>query len=134
MMSTKKLLFVHLILFLLFQSCTWSSIKNVPPACSIVADSISFSKHIQPIFDKNCTLSGCHGGNLPAGNLSLESTLSYSRLIRKGSGYVDSINPKRSVLYSALISTNNPMPPSGKLDDCTLELIEQWMSQNAKNN
>lgn len=97
-------------------------------------DVVSFKADIQPIFDTHCNTAGCHGGNSPAGNLNLEASQSYTQLWRKKSGYIDTLNPTYSVLYASMNSTSNPMPPTGKLDACTLELVLKWIEQKAKNN
>ena len=95
-------------------------------------ESVSYSQHIQPIFNANCI--NCHGGNSPDGNLNLESAVSYGNLLDLQMGYVDTINPSSSLLYNSMNSTSNPMPPNGKLDKCKIELILKWIEQKAKNN
>ncbi len=109
-------------------------IKDETLCSSPMPDSVSFSKNIIPILKSNCSTTNCHSGNFPEGNLNLESGVAYARLSKKGSGYIDTINPKNSVLYSSLVSQSNPMPPTGRLDDCSVKLIYKWMQQKAKNN
>jgi len=117
-------------------SCTNKKVENeATNTCnSVIIDSALFKSDIQPILAKHCSTSGCHSGANPKGNLNLEATVAYSQLLKPGSGYVDIVNPKQSVLYSSLVSKSNPMPPSGNLDQCTIDLIETWMKQGAKNN
>ena len=79
-------------------------------------------------------MAGCHSGSNPKGNLNLENSESYEQLWRKKSGYIDTLNPSLSVLYASMNSSSNPMPPAGKLDNCTVELILRWIQQKAKNN
>ena len=112
-------------------SCTYDHAVEVtcmPPA------TISFSHDIQPIFDANCATLGCHAGYLSAGNLNLEAGQSYAELQHPGSGYLNTQNPRFSVLYAQMISASQPMPPTGRLDDCTLGLVLGWIEQGAKNN
>ena len=97
-------------------------------------DSVSFQRDIIPIFEKECSISGCHSGGTPAGKLNLESEVAYSKLSKKGSGYIDTLDPSSSVLYSSIVSKSNPMPPSGHLNDCSIKLIYKWMEQKGKNN
>lgn len=120
------------ILFLLqlLNSCT----RDRAEILCVSPDTVSFSHHIQPIFAKYCNESGCHSGNSPAGNLDLGQLSAYAELTNSKSGYIDTINPKFSLLYAQMNSTSNPMPPKGKLDKCTLELILKWIQQKAKNN
>lgn len=113
-------------------SCTYEKVEPAT-ACSSPAV-VSFSKHIQPVFDTHCNMAGCHSGTNPKGNLNLEKSVSYSQLWRTKSGYIDTLNPKISVLYGSMNSTSSPMPPSGKLDKCTINLILRWIEQKAKNN
>jgi hypothetical protein len=97
-------------------------------------DTVSFQGHIVPLLSQNCALPDCHSGNSPQGNLNLEAAKAYSQLMKKGSGYIDTIRPQNSVLYSSLVSVTDPMPPTGKLNSCDIQLIVNWMAQKAKNN
>ena len=97
-------------------------------------DTVSFSKDILPIFNQHCNTSGCHVGNSPAGNLNLSAPVAYAQLQKKGSGYIDTITPNFSVLYASMNAVSNPMPTSGRLDDCTVNLVLKWIQQKAKNN
>lgn len=95
---------------------------------------VSFSKNVLPIFTANCSIAGCHSGSSPAANLNLTASVAYSQLMQKGSGYVDTTNPNYSVLYSQMNSVSSPMPPTGKLDTCTINMVYKWIQQKAKNN
>lgn len=97
-------------------------------------DVVSYSRDIQPIFDAHCNSTDCHGGTSPERNLNLEPAQSYSELNHPGSGYLDTLKPRSSVLYAQMRSVSTPMPPTGNLDDCTTELVLRWIEQKAKNN
>ncbi|WP_051312849.1 hypothetical protein [Sporocytophaga myxococcoides] len=129
-----KNIFVLLLTIISLYGCQYDTQKQDP--CKLaLQDSVSFKGDLLPIFQKNCATGfECHAGQSPAGGLNLEPTQAYNNLIRPKSGYVDTVNPSRSLLYAALISVTQPMPPNGKLDDCSIEQILQWMDQNAKNN
>ena len=116
-------LYIFLSLVALVFSCTDEDCKT--------SDNLSFSSDIQPVFNDNCATSGCHNSASKEGGLDLSAGKSYAELNKSGSGYINTSKPTSSVLYSAMKSD---MPPSGKLDDCTLEKIEKWMAQGAKNN
>ena len=105
-----------------------------PEIICITPDSVSFANDLIPLFNKHCNGSGCHAGTNPGGNLSLDSAAAYNQLMNPASGYVDTINPSYSVLYAEMNSESNPMPPTGKLDKCSLELVLKWIKQKAKNN
>ena len=113
--------------FLAFSSCK----KKKTTDCTL-PETVSFSQDIQPLFNDHCI--SCHGGGSPSGNLNLESSVSYLNLLDPQSGYLDTINPSSSLLYSSMNSTSNPMPPNGKLDNCKIELVLKWIQQKAKNN
>lgn len=107
--------------------------KKVPTstACQVI-DTVSFQKNIVPIFEAQCV--SCHSGSSASGNLNLEASVAYQNLSDPKSGYLDTINPTYSLLYASMISSSNPMPPNGKLDKCTTDLILKWIQQKAKNN
>jgi hypothetical protein len=125
-----------LILFLMlciYSSCTYEKVEPASLKCT-PPDSVSFSGDIQPIFNAHCIDGGCHSGSSPGGHLDLTASLSYGQLMASGSGYVDTLIPKYSLLYAQMNSVSNPMPPSGKMDKCTLQLVLKWIQQKAKNN
>ncbi|MDX2191343.1 MAG: hypothetical protein SFY32_15935 [Bacteroidota bacterium] len=117
-------------------TCTNDNKEDIKPKINDICNkiTISFKNDIVPIFNTHCINPGCHSGNSPQSNLNLESDKAYVQLSRKSRGYIDTLEPKNTVLYASLTSTISPMPPSGKLDDCTLALFEKWMKQGAKNN
>ncbi len=124
-----------ILLGIICQVCTYRNLEDIRPSCSeTIVDTVSFSRDIQPILTANCSRSGCHSGNDPEADFNLEASVAYAQLLEPGSGYVDTINPKISVVYSALVSRSQPMPPTGRLDQCSIDLIEKWMKQKAKNN
>lgn len=122
---------VWFLLLLLVGSCTYDKASTDP--CPLPT-TVSFAADIQPIFNQYCNTIDCHSGPSPGGNLNLESVVAYAQLFKQGSGYIDTITPRYSVLYAQMNSTSKPMPPDGKLDRCTQELILKWVEQKAKNN
>jgi hypothetical protein len=121
----------------IFVSCTFYSKEQQYPAIACSADtlqSVSFSKNVIPIFQQNCAVATCHTAAEHAGNLVLDSSIAYTALWQSGTGYIDTTNPSASLLYSQLVSSTTPMPPTGKLDDCAIKIILKWMQQKAKNN
>ena len=119
-------------ILLLLGSCAY--VKVEPRTLCEPPSTVSFGRDIQPVFDVHCNTAGCHSGTNPKGNLNLEAAVAYSQLWKKKSGYIDTLNPIYSVLYASMNSTSNPMPPDGKLDKCTLDLVLKWIQQKAKNN
>lgn len=126
----------YISILLLLNGCAYNK-ETANPKEAVCTDSIknvSFAKEITPILTANCTTSGCHSGSNPQSNLNLEAAKAYAYLTKKGSGYVDTLNPSGSVLYSSLTSVSSPMPPNGKLSTCDLKRIQVWMKEGAKNN
>ena len=119
------------LVLLFFGSCTYDKASTEP--CPLPG-TVSFAQDIQPVFNQYCNTTDCHAGPAPGGNLNLESAVAYTQLHKQGSGYIDTITPRYSVLYAQMNSTSNPMPPDGKLDRCTQELVLKWIEQKAKNN
>ncbi|MBK6392763.1 MAG: hypothetical protein KA109_05505 [Saprospiraceae bacterium] len=108
--------------------------KSEDPVCNNTPVEVGFQRDILPIFAQHCTAIECHSGSSPAGNLKLEPSVAYAQLSRVGKGYLDTINAKSSVLYASMNSRSDPMPPDGRLDVCTVELVLEWITQKAKDN
>ena len=116
-----------------FSSCSSDKLEIAPCASEIPA-TVSFQKNILPLFHATCSLSGCHTGAFPQAHLNLDDSVAYSQLWKPGKGYVDTINPNFSVLYTRLTDVNRPMPPAGRLDACKIQLILKWIQQGGLNN
>jgi hypothetical protein len=96
---------------------------NAPP------QDVSFSGDLQPIFDANCTTSGCHDEK-PSHNPSLVAGKSYNALMT--GGYVNTAVPNSSVLYNEVKS--GTMPPTGALKQSQMQMILDWIRNGAPNN
>ncbi len=127
---------VYFILFICFVcSCTKDvgKLPKVEVQC-VVPSTVSFAQDMTPLFNAYCNTGGCHSGGSAAGNLNLEPAAAYAALNKSGSGYIDTVTPNFSLLYAQMISASSPMPPTGKLDDCKLQMVLKWIQQKAKNN
>ncbi|HEY4798798.1 MAG TPA: hypothetical protein VII99_06940 [Bacteroidia bacterium] len=80
----------------------------------------------------SCSYSCCHTSPSPKASLNLSAGVAYSQLFAKSE--VDTLNPEKSLLYYHMNSFSGPMPPSGRLDNCTIKLVLRWIDQKAKNN
>ncbi len=82
-------------------------------------DNLRFAEDIQPIIDANCAISGCH----PAGSSRAMDTYEAVRDYALDGSLVTRIN----------LPASNPqsMPPTGPLDDCTIEKITAWVNDGA---
>ena len=116
-------------------SCKNDKAKMALPAVTCNTPAVvSFKNDLQPLFGQYCTTAGCHTGNSPQGNLNLEPSVAYAMLMNKSKGYVDTVNPGYSLLYAQMTSASQPMPPTGNLKQCQLDLVMKWIQQKAKNN
>ncbi len=93
---------------------------------------VSYSQHIQPIINSNCTQSGCHGLQ----NQEDFGLLTYSDLIKHTE--IAAGSPEQSELYHVIRSYNSekvmPRPPYRPLSEKQIQLIYVWIGQGALNN
>jgi hypothetical protein len=120
------------LLLILISSCTRDH-TALPQLCSFPTP-VSFSQNILPVFNQQCARSDCHGGAYAQANLNLEPAVAYAQLTQTNKGYIDTVNADFSVLYGSMNSSSTPMPPTGKLEKCSIDLVLQWIKEGAKNN
>ena len=93
-------------------------------------ETISFGLHVAPILIENC--SQCHiDTNNPRGNFNMAM---FRQLMRGGdSGApITPGNSMSSVIMNRLTGNGGEvMPPSGKLDDASIDIIRKWISEGA---
>jgi len=87
---------------------------------------VSFSSDLQPIFNSNCALSGCHvsGSQHPY----LTPDVSYNQLT--GGGYVNTVVPEQSILYQEINGDMEVHIPSAT----DRQKIYDWIRNGAPNN
>lgn len=106
---------------------------TVPPELGdIPASNVSYSKHIQPIFNAYCNNSGCHNAQDSAGDLELTSHYEVTKypIVIPG-------EPDISELVKAIEGRRLPqMPPPGywPLEYPQTKGIRTWVKEGAKNN
>lgn len=99
----------------------------------IPSSNVSFSQHIQPVFDARCINAGCHNSIDRRAGLSLANwaeTTSNSQIVFPGL-------PDNSKLVWAIEGrTTSPMPPIGlrPLTKNQIDGIRTWIKEGAKNN
>lgn len=94
------------------------AVDDTPP------EVVSFSENLQPIFDASCI--GCHSSG---SFLDLTSGASYNTLI--SGGYVDTVNPESSILYT---NFNVGQTHAGRTSDANLQLFLSWIKAGAADN
>jgi uncharacterized membrane protein len=101
--------------------------SDCPQLSCDTTGTISFASQVWPIIQNNCL--GCHGATNPSGGVSLTN---YTQV----KSYADNLRNSTPVILGAIKQLPGffSMPPSGKLDDCTIRKIELWIQQGKQNN
>ena len=96
---------------------------------------------VSEVFAVSCTISGCHSGGDPAGDLSLEGDFA-GRIVDVDSGQrpdfklVDPGNPNKSYLLIKVRGddemVSQQMPPGNPLSAEQVEIIRAWIASGAK--
>lgn len=81
---------------------------------------VSYLSDIKPIVEANCI--SCHA---PGGEQEISPLLTYEDMIK----YISDNN-----MVDRVRGNSSLMPPSGKMGNCNLLLIEAWINQGALNN
>jgi hypothetical protein len=104
----------------LFISCNKQpDISNIPDIC--------FNTQVLPIFQTNCSYSGCHDINFGEGIVLTNYDNIYNAGIKPG-------DPKKSLIYKVTTENyGNYMPPKNPLSAQQRQIIEVWILQGAKN-
>lgn len=108
--------------FAFILSCSKDKVTQVPIAADC-ADTISFSNEVLPLFNQNCSTSGCHDAGSAA------------------SGYVFTNHTNISATADQALGAMRhdggftPMPLGGaKLADSLIQKVECWIAQGKMNN
>jgi len=121
-------------IILLGVSLTFSSCKDdsyVVPTV-VITGQVSFDTIIQPIFNANCAVSGCHVPGVQAPDLSAGNA--YNNLWQYN--LLDTASANTSVLYEHLTATGGQslMPPVGALSPTQKGEVLAWIKQGGQNN
>lgn len=76
---------------------------------------VAYTTHIKPIIEEQCVF--CHTGNNASGSVPLED-------YNKVKAAVENSGLSAAVNYEP---GKSKMPPSGKLDECSLDIIRIWI-------
>ncbi len=122
----RLLIYGGLLLFVgLGMSSCYKDVILPPTSQTAPPQFVSFSGDLQPIYNSNCALSGCHvpGGQVPY----LTEDLSYQQLL---GGYVNTVVPEDSKLYIAINGIMMPHIPLAS----DRQKIYDWIRNGAPNN
>ncbi len=96
------------------------------------AEKLTFDDHIKPVLQQRC--SSCHSGNRKEADLDVTNFTA----LMAGGGSGEVISPGSagdSYLYKLVTYAESPeMPPSGKIPDAEIKLIETWINQGSLEN
>jgi len=93
-----------------------------PNACNDCDETkFSFNANVLPIIVKNCQ--GCHGDKDPTGGISLTNYFKIKIQVNNGK-LMGSLNHANGFVS---------MPPSGKMPDCQINVIQNWINNGANN-
>jgi len=109
--------------------CYKSTTVDLSSELEITRD-VSYTGDIVPIFEKSCSLSGCHNAGGIAPDLSTANA--YNSLIN--SDYLDLANPENSKLYGFVSGSLTPAMPVSGVDPEIAATILAWIKQGAQNN
>jgi hypothetical protein len=117
----KKTLILSAALVFILASCV-NHMKEEPKPVSLCDPAQStFSGHVNPIIQLNCAIYGCHDAGSGNGDFTKYEELK--------------IRVEDGRFKNSVIDGNTPvMPPSGKLPDAQIRVLECWLSNGAPNN
>ena|SRR5688500_12058732 len=121
---------IYLVVVLLFATCLNACYYDEVASFEGLPTNVSLKNDLQPIFDRDCSMSGCHDA-IPSHDPSLVQEKAYQDLT--SGGYVNTADPANSVLY---LSVNGGGMPAGRppLSENDKKLILAWITEGAKNN
>ena len=104
-----------------------------PSTIVFPTDSVSYSQHVQPLFNQACNFAGCHDDGQNASPLRLTS---YGNTVLSIPGVVVPRNPDGSTLVLRIQgSVGQRMPVNGNpLNQNQINGIRAWIVEGAKNN
>ena len=109
----------------------------------VTPSGVDFKTQIQPIFNRNCALSGCHATDSASGGMILDAGQSYANLVNVASSEVapdKRVVPGNSAASYIIEKLTHTAPRSGDrmplggdpLPDDQLNLIKTWIDEGAK--
>ena len=97
------------------------------------ADSVSYGRHVQPLFNQTCALSGCHDGGQNQSPLKLTD---YGSAVIAIPGIVVAGQPDQSTLVLRIEGRSGARMPLNRnpLNSNQITGIRKWVSEGARNN
>lgn len=115
---SKRVLLFSLITIISISACSDDDDNGNNGSENCETEGMRYTEDIKPIIDANCATAGCHNSGTRA-MTTYEEVRDYA---------LDGVLVTRINLPS---SNALSMPPSGPLDDCTIEKINAWVNDGA---
>jgi mono/diheme cytochrome c family protein len=94
-------------------------------------ETVSFGLHVAPILMEHCAR--CHIARNPQGNFSMAN---FAAMMRGGNGGQKPLAPGNGAGSEIVLrmkgENRDVMPPTGKLDDRLIALVEHWINEGAR--
>ncbi|MBI4547179.1 MAG: hypothetical protein HY707_04310 [Ignavibacteriae bacterium] len=132
-MISKTIGFILSVVLIVWVSWTCKDdLVDPGPVDIVFPDSgVSYGTHVQPLFDRACAFIGCHAGETPQRDLSLES---YQKATERV-GIIVPYDPDGSILVQAIegIAPNTRRMPlfRSPLTDNQIKGIRTWIKEGA---
>lgn len=123
------IIYIFLIFYLI--SCN-SNINDSGNNIEFPASNVSYSKHVQPLFNYKCSYSSCHGSETTTNRLVLVSYIDATRY----PGIIIPRYPDNSILIQRLDGRLQPRMPLSRdtLSRNQYNGIKTWIKEGALNN
>lgn len=126
---------VHYLMMLIVGLTVTSCYYDEIPAedATSIPTTVSYTKDIQSLFDKNCI--SCHKTGSQFPDLTVDKSYAALTTLTNGEYLVIAGDASGSILYQSMIGKGAPlMPPGGALSATKLALVEKWINDGALNN
>ena len=123
-MKTKKIILLSVLFFCLF-SCSYDSENDLIESSSGPSDPnaiVNYTDDILPIIQSACV--GCHSS--PPVNGAPFALVNFNQVNQRAGNILNSMSRQSG--------TPNAMPPSGRLPQATIDLIERWIDDGQLEN
>jgi hypothetical protein len=104
-------------------SCSKDKTEHPTATFCDTTQTYTYTIHVKPILDNSCAVSGCHNTAGAASGVVLDNYTDAKNATEKG-----------RVICAMKYSTGcYPMPPSGKLPDSLIRMVECWANTGFSN-
>jgi hypothetical protein len=115
-----------------YLGCGKDSSPTSPSDIVFPSTNVSYSQHVQPLFNTSCALAGCHDDVTRQNNLSLTS---YQNATARA-GIIVAGNADGSILAQRIDGRLQPQMPFNRppLNSNQINGIKTWINEGARNN